>query len=264
MNGSRIILLLALLLTAFAPIGAKERAYVAQLADTTSAEISADTTGFFYTRERTNMSTLDKRKYKREQRALAASEGRYCPDNCKVMFALKTNLLFDALSMLNAEVEIPIGRRFSVLFEDVFPWWEYGNKYCLQMWEMGPEIRYWFDPRKGRRPDKLEGFFIGAYGMSSKFDFQYDTKIDYQGEFWSAGISAGFAKRIGKKQRNRLEFSIAGGYLLADYRHYLPTDSYDMLIRDKYNTGKFSYGGPLKAKISYVVPVYTKNKNTGK
>ena len=47
--------------------------------------------------------------------------------------ALKTNLLFDAVTALNFEVEVPIGKRFSVMVEDVFPWWETGNKYwvCL-------------------------------------------------------------------------------------------------------------------------------------
>ena len=48
-------------------------------------------------------------------------------------FSLKTNLLYDLATALNAEIEFPIGNHFSLAIEDVFPWWEYGNKYCLQM-----------------------------------------------------------------------------------------------------------------------------------
>lgn len=40
--------------------------------------------------------------------------------------AVKTNLLYDAVTALNAEVEFPVGKNFSVMVEDVFPWWNWG------------------------------------------------------------------------------------------------------------------------------------------
>ena len=179
-----------------------------------------------------------------------------------LLFAVKTNLLYDAVTMLNAEVEIPFLYRFSLLWEDVFPWWETGNKYCLQHWEMGPELRFWFRSWRPGSMDKMLGWFVGAYGMSSRYDIQFDTKIDYQGEYWSAGLTAGYVMPFKKgwlhdALRARLEFSLSAGYLQTDYRHYLPTDSYDMLIRDKYNDGTATYIGPTKAKVSLVVPIRT-------
>lgn len=171
--------------------------------------------------------------------------------------ALKTNLLFDAVTALNFEVEVPIGKRFSVMVEDVFPWWETGNKYCFQLWEMGVEGRFWFKPWEAKGTEKLRGFFVGPYVMSGKYDFQFDKSINYQGEFWSAGLTAGYSTPIGKKKWANLEFSLSLGYLQSPYRHYLPTDDYTKLIHDPANDGTFYdiFLYPTKAKVSLVVPL---------
>ncbi len=171
--------------------------------------------------------------------------------------ALKTNLLFDAVTALNFEVEVPIGKRFSVMVEDVFPWWETGNKYCFQVWEMGVEGRFWFKPWKNIGTEKLRGLFVGPYVMSGKYDFQFDKSINYQGEFWSVGLTAGYSLPLGKKKWGNLEFSLSLGYLQSPYRHYLPTDDYAKLIHDPALDGTFYdiFLYPTKAKISLVVPL---------
>lgn len=59
------------------------------------------------------------------------------------LFALKTNLLFDAALMPNVEIEIPIGKRWSINGEYMFPWWQFDNdKYCMQVLMGGLEGRY--------------------------------------------------------------------------------------------------------------------------
>lgn len=178
----------------------------------------------------------------------------------KTIAAVKTNLLYDAVTALNFEVEVPIGRRWSVMAEDIFPWWETGNKYCFQMWEIGLEGRYWLKPWDVNGTEKLRGLFGGIYAMSSKYDFQYDKSVNYQGEYWSAGITAGYSKPIGRKKRVNLEMSLSLGYLDSPYRHYMPTDDYSKLIRDPYNVGRVKYFGPTKAKISLVVPINVPRK----
>lgn len=174
------------------------------------------------------------------------------------IFALRTNLLYDAATMVNAELEIALGRRMSIIWEDTFPWWEYGNKYCLQYWAMGPEARIYF--RRWDSDTKFRGMYAGVYGLSGKYDFQYDTKLCYQGEFWSSGLSFGYAKAIGKKQRVNMDFSISFGYLTSNYRHYKPAFDYSELIKDNYNTGAVSYMGPTKVKIVLSVPVHYTRK----
>ena len=168
--------------------------------------------------------------------------------------ALKTNALYDVVTALNAEIEIPIGKKFSLMFEDVFPWWNWGpngNKYCFQIWSMGVELRWWFS-RDDRR-DYLTGHFVGAYGMSGKYDLQWNTKLCYQGEFWSAGLTYGYALPVCDWMN--MEFSVSAGYLRTDYRHYQPDPGYEHLFRDKYNVGTTTWLGPTKLKVSLVIPI---------
>lgn len=168
--------------------------------------------------------------------------------------AVKTNLLYDLGTALNFELEFPLGKNFSVMFEDVCPWWKWGpndKKYCFQIWSMGVEPRWWF--RRDNRRDYLSGHFAGVYGMSGKYDLQWDTKLCYQGEFWSAGLTYGYAMPVCKWMN--MEFSASVGYLRSDYRHYQPDSGYDHLYRDKYNAGTASWFGPTKLKVSLVIPV---------
>lgn len=175
--------------------------------------------------------------------------------------ALKTNLLYDAVTALNFELEVPIGDRFSVAVEDVFPWWERDNKYCFQLWSMGVEGRYWF--RENRyHAQKLQGHFAGLYAMSAKYDFQRDKELCYQGEYWSVGLTYGYAMRLSK--RFNLEFSLSVGYLQTDYRRYYPSERYDELIHDRERDGKTSYFGPTKLKVSLVWPLQIKHKKGGR
>lgn len=170
------------------------------------------------------------------------------------MFALKTNLLYDAVTALNAEVEVPIGKRFSVMVEDVFPWWKAGpngNKYCLQMWTMSVEPRWWFY-RKGMN-DRLQGHFVAPYVMSGKYDLQWDTSICYRGYGWSAGLTYGYSMPLCKWLN--MEFSMSIGYLSASYQHYQPSPDYEQLFKDPDNAGRMTYVGPTKVKVSLVVPI---------
>ena len=180
----------------------------------------------------------------------------------KMIAALKTNLLFDVVTALNFEVEVPIANRYSFMVEDIFPWWETGNKYCLQAWVIGAEARVWLKSWERGSREKLRGFFAGPYVMSGKFDFQFDKDINYQGEMWSVGVTAGYAMPIGRRKRCNLEFSLSLGYMQAPFRHYQPTDDYIKLIKDPVNDGTFYniFVYPTKAKISLVVPITVPKK----
>ncbi len=169
-----------------------------------------------------------------------------------LVIAAKTNLLYDAVTALNFEVELPIRDHWSIAIEDVFPWWETGNKYCLQMWEMGIEGRYWFR-RNSNFTEKLRGHFIGAYAMSSKFDFQNDYDICYQGEYWSAGVTYGYSMKL--TRHLNMEFSISVGWLSSSYRHYYPAYDYGHLWADKSDVGRINYFGPTKLKVALVWPI---------
>lgn len=175
-------------------------------------------------------------------------------EESRTIAAVKTNLLYDAVTAVNFAVEVPIGERWSIVAEDVFPWWSWGpnrNKYAFQMVEIGIEPRYWF--YKKEDADVLEGHFVGIYGMSAKYDFQWDRSLCYQGEYWSAGVTYGYSLPV--KEWLKLEFSASVGFMRSNYRHYQPSPEYENLYLDEYQVGVLSYFGPTKVNVSMVIPL---------
>lgn len=200
-------------------------------------------------------------------------------------FALKTNLLFDVATLFNVELEIPIGKHFSLAGEWVFPWWgglgnkggvspvpAYSEKYTMQMLSGSLELRYWF-PRSNRMDEKarkwsnpwpdynpLCGWFIGPYVNRGIYDFQFGGDGIQGNLFNSAGLSIGFAHPISKYFH--MEYAVGIGYLQTDYKRYTPMDGHKVYQYD----GRYSWFGPTKAKVSLVwVPRFKiENKKGGK
>ena len=186
------------------------------------------------------------------------------------MFALKTNLLYDALSLVNYSIEVPITERFSALWYHQFPWWTWGqadNQYCIRFLSIGAEGRWWFKPMprpqigKSVQRDKLMGHFVGLYAESGKWDFEWGRSICHQGEHWSVGLSYGYSMPLGR--RLNMEFSISVGYASIAYRKYEPSEDYEILWRDPDKHGRWHYFGPTKAQVSLVVPITMKTKRKG-
>ena len=166
--------------------------------------------------------------------------------------AFKTNLLFDAATILNAEIEVPLGKRWSIAGEWMFPWWitkDNGN--ALQVMAGNLEAKYWLGSKEKRdaRP-VMTGWFAGAYAGGGLYDLQYKDN-GYQGEFYiAAGLSAGYAHTINKSGSLRMEYSLGIGYLSTDYRYYEGMEDNEFLVW-KYD-GSYTWIGPTKAKVSLV------------
>ncbi len=165
------------------------------------------------------------------------------------LFALKTNLLFDALTVLNVELEAPIGDRWSVLGEWVFPWWlSKNNSRALEILSGSVEGRYWFT-KKADDP-VMTGWFGGAYASGGLYDVRNKGK-GYQGEiFYAGGLSAGYAHTINKKGNLRMEYSLGLGFWNTEYRYYEGKENNQILVWQR--DGKHLWVGPTKAKISLV------------
>ena len=172
----------------------------------------------------------------------------------KTILALKTNLLYDAVTAVNFAVEAPVGKQFSVLYEHHCPWWlSKNNKYCLQFLSYGGEARWWFAPGE----DVLTGHFLGAYAWGGILDIQAGRDFGcYQADFTSFGLSYGYSMPIGKHLN--MEFSLSAGYARIPYQHYVPTDDWQTLIKDKSDAGTLHYLGPTKAEVSLVIPIRVK------
>ena len=182
----------------------------------------------------------------------------------KTIFAVKTNLAYDVLTMLNYAVEVPIGNRFSVVWEHYFPWWVMrDNRTCVQYLTLGGEARWWFAPQP--RPatdrrverDRLVGHYLGAYGFWGKTDLQWDRIGCYQCyPVWSAGLTYGFVFPVSKHLN--LELSASFGYAHIPYQHYIPSDDWQILWRDYDDAGTTHYFGPTKLQVTLAWPIRVK------
>ncbi|MBE6304368.1 MAG: DUF3575 domain-containing protein [Bacteroidales bacterium] len=189
----------------------------------------------------------------------------------KTILALKSNLLYDALTWLNYSIEVPFaGNKFSALLYHQFPWWTWGqnnNEYCVRFLGVGAEAKWWFlpQPRSASltrvKRDRLVGHYIGIYAESGKYDFELKRDICYQGEYWSTGLSYGYSMPISKHLN--MEFSLSVGYASIAHRGYTPSVDYSILWRDDSKIGRWHYLGLTKAQISLVIPFTIKVKKGG-
>lgn len=179
----------------------------------------------------------------------------------KPLLAIKTNLLFDLASLINIEVEVPIGNRWSVAGEWIFPWWLWEKKqHCLELMNGNVEGRYWLGNRQ--KHAKLTGWFGGFYAGGGYYDLEWEKK-GYQGEFFIAtGLSTGYSHSIGKNLR--LEYSLGIGYMETKYREYEAVkkndDEWHLMRR---TSGRYTWIGPTKARISLVWILNSKHKKEG-
>ncbi len=166
-----------------------------------------------------------------------------------IKFALKTNLLYDLLLTPSFELEVPIGDRWSVAGEWIFPWWiTRNNGNALQIMSGQVEGRYWFGDRNNK--PQLTGWFAGFYAGGGLYDLQWKNN-GYQGEFYiAAGFAGGYAHTINKSGSLRMEYSLGVGYLNTEYRYYEGMQNNEYLVWQ--HDGRYTWIGPTKAKVSLV------------
>ncbi|MEG1564222.1 MAG: DUF3575 domain-containing protein [Bacteroides sp.] len=181
------------------------------------------------------------------------------------LFAIKSNLLYDIATALNVEIEVPVGKRWSLAGELIFPWWRnHGRNLTLQLLSGNVEAKYWLQSR----PDKevLTGWNFGLYAGGGKFDLQPFSRKGIQGEFFIAtGFSAGYAHRIAKNWR--MEYAAGLGYTRTNYKkyNYVSGTRYgDIKVwNHPWQTNRHTYIGPTKIKVSLVYLLTHKKKKGG-
>ncbi len=163
------------------------------------------------------------------------------------LFALKTNLLYDVVSVVNIELEVPIGDRYSVAGEWIFPWWLSDKRQrCLEILCGTVEGRYWFGDRT--TTDQLTGWAAGLYVGCGYYDLEWDG-TGYQGEnIFAGGISCAYAHKIAP--RLRLEYSLGVGLLSTKYRKYSAQKCGNNWILLRNSRGHNLWFGPTRCRVS--------------
>ena len=143
------------------------------------------------------------------------------------------------------EVEIPVGKRWSLNAEYKCPWWlNSKHDFCYQLLSGGVEGRCWLGNRQKR--NRLTGHFIGLYAEGGIYDFQWKGD-GYRGDYYgAAGVTYGYARQLARHLS--LEFSFGIGYLTTEYKKYTPYEG-DIVWT---TSGRYNFIGPTKAKVSLV------------
>ncbi len=157
-------------------------------------------------------------------------------------WALKTNLLYDALLIPNIGIEYRFARRWSASVDYMHAWWSRDEKH--RYWRCyGGEVlvRRYF----GDRP--FAGHHVGLYGMALTYDFEFGGKGRQSDGFgYGGGVEYGYSLPVGR--RLNIDFSIGLGYFGGRYKEYVPMDGCYVWQ----STRRQHWFGPTRAEVSLV------------
>ena len=170
-------------------------------------------------------------------------------DTAAFRFAIKTNLLEDAIALPNLGVEFALGKRFSLGASWMHGWWPNAD-IPLWMRAYGGELnfRYWF----GSNVD-FKGHHIGIYGQAFLYDFcrgkngvmsgpPGGTMLDDTN--YAGGIEYGYSILL--QPHLTLDFVLGVGYMGGLYHNYVKMDGCKVWQL----TGRRHWIGPTKAEIT--------------
>lgn len=160
-------------------------------------------------------------------------------------FALKSNLLYDALLIPNLSLEASIGSGWTLGAGGMLAWWSKDAKH--RYWRIyggDLEIRKYFGTLSKSKP--LQGHHLGIYGEFLTYDFEFGAKGYQSKATYAAGIKYGYSHPIAN--RLNLDFALGIGYLHSNYKTYVPKDGCYVYQETK----KRKWLGPTQAEISLV------------
>lgn len=160
-------------------------------------------------------------------------------------FALKSNLLYDALLVPNLALEASIGSGWTLGAGGMLAWWSKDAKH--RYWRIyggDLEIRKYFGTLSKSKP--LQGHHLGIYGDFLTYDFEFGAKGYQSKATYAAGIKYGYSHPIAN--RLNLDFALGIGYLHSNYKTYVPRDGCYVYQETK----KRKWLGPTQAEVSLV------------
>ena len=161
-------------------------------------------------------------------------------------FAIKTNMLIDALAVPNIGVEAYLGKQWSIAGNWMYSWWKTDRTHWYWRTYGGDlEVRRWFGSMADEKP--LQGWHAGLYGGIVTYDFETGGR-GYLGDRWSyfGGVSIGYSMPI--KRRLNIDFTLGVGYLGGEYKEYIP----DAGCYVWQATKQRHWFGPTKLEVSLV------------
>lgn len=155
----------------------------------------------------------------------------------KETFAVKSNLLYDALLNANLGIEFPVAPRWSIDISGDYNGWKLSGGKQWRHWMVQPEARWW-------TRETFRGHFFAGHIFGGEFNVS-GGGIRREGMAAGIGIGYGYAWRL--SDRWGLEGEIAVGYAHARYTKY-PCTECGRSLGDRV----LNYVGPTKAALNLV------------
>lgn len=167
------------------------------------------------------------------------------------IFAIRTNLLYDAAAVPNIGVDFYVSKNISLGVNWMYAWWKSDPK-SIYWRTYGGDIHadYWFDPTL-----KWTGHHLGIYAQMGTYDFEWKGK-GYQLPKWGWGGGIDYGYSVWLSKHFSLDFNIGLGYFGGEYYKYEPSetqdDKYYFEVNKKESTKTLNWFGPTKVEISLI------------
>lgn len=175
-----------------------------------------------------------------------SAECNECGTACNITFAIKTDLIHDALLTPDIGIEMSVARRWSLSAQGLYAWWSKSDKnFYWRIRGSSIELRHWF----GHKPliRALSGHHIGIYGSIHDYDFEFGH-TGYQASKPTFGIGASYGYSLRISNRLNIDFSMRIGYAAGKQTKYHPECG--TYVCDSHRT--LRYFGPTGISISLV------------
>ena len=153
-------------------------------------------------------------------------------------FALRANLLRWVTLTPDLGLEWRINPSWGIAVNGSWTSWSWNDKdrrYAL--WEVAPEVRYYMGEKKA--------WYVGAMFKAGQFNYKL-SGTGRQGDLLGGGITGGYQLRL--NDALSLDFSLALGYLNADYEKYEVIDG----VRVRRGNETKNWWGPVNAGVTLV------------
>lgn len=173
-------------------------------------------------------------------------KGNDAPTSTPYTFALRTNLLYDALLLPTLGVEWRINPHVGVRLDGSLSHWGGSSDKVQKVWLLNPEVR-WYLLRDKR-------FYAGVSATYGKYNiYKYPLgsllKDDtgYQGSLWNAGLTVGYQLHLCRSFS--LDFNLGLGYTRSEYDSFAMTNG--TRVGKQRNKSK-SLFGPTQIGVSLI------------
>ncbi len=163
-----------------------------------------------------------------------------------LFFAVKTNLLYDAILVPNIGVELNIYRDWSVYGDLMYAGWEIPIKhYYWDLFGAQAGVRKYFGKKSEQR--RFAGHHVGIYGQALAYDLQAGN-IGQQTPSINIGVGVEYGYSFPVAQNLNIDLELGFGYLGGKYDEYDVTDDHNTWR----GTVQRNWVGPTKASVSLV------------